>query len=114
MKWLRDRFKYAFAGLKACMQDKSIRMQIVLGVFVLLAGFFFRLSISEWMWILLCICLVITSEVFNSCIEKTVDYISLDIDPRAKQIKDMAASAVLFICIFSILIGLIIFIPKIL
>lgn len=70
------------------------------------------LSLQEWFWIGLCIVLVITAEILNSCIEHLVDYISLERTPQAKQIKDMAAGAVFLLSLFSAVIGLLIFIPK--
>ena len=52
------------------------------------------------------------SEIINSCIERCVDYISLEHTDQAKHIKDMAAGAVFIISIFAAIIGLYVFIPK--
>lgn len=113
MKWLKDRFVYAFSGLKYCLQDKSIFLQFLLGLCAIVAGILFHCSSNEWLWILLCICLVISFEIINSCIEHLVDYISLDRNPKAKQIKDMAASAVFLVSLFALVVACIIFIPKV-
>ncbi|WP_438600180.1 diacylglycerol kinase [Faecalibaculum rodentium] len=61
------------------------------------------LLLAEWLWILLSIALVVSGEIFNSCIEKTIDYISLKRDPRAALIKDLAAAGVSVLCLFAAL-----------
>ncbi|MCI9040643.1 diacylglycerol kinase family protein [Dubosiella newyorkensis] len=114
MKWFRDRFRYAFAGIRyGVLKDRSIVLQIVFGWIAIVVAFVLRCTFYEWLWILLCITLVVVGEIFNSCIEQCVDYISLEIDPRAKKIKDMAAAAVFLICVFAGIVGCLIFIPKI-
>lgn len=84
MKWLVGRFKYAFEGLRYAFKDRSIAFQCFLGVLAFLAGIIFQCSMTEWLWILLSIVLVVSFEIINSCIEGLVDYISLKRDPRAK------------------------------
>lgn len=113
MNWLVGRFKYAFEGIRdGICHDKSILFQCFLGLVALIFAAVLHCSIQEWLWILLCITLVIVGEIFNSCIEKCVDYISLERNPQAKLIKDMAAAAVLFNALFSLVVACIIFIPK--
>ena len=113
MKWFIGRFKYAFQGLKdGVFHDKSVFLQMVFGLLTLGVASLFHCTKIEWMWILLCIMLVIVGEIFNSCIEKIVDYISLERNPQAKLIKDMAAAAVFLIAIFAFIIACMIFIPK--
>ena len=58
------------------------------------------------------ISLVWFSEIINSCIERCVDYISLEHTDQAKHIKDMAAGAVFIISVFAACIGLYVFLPK--
>lgn len=113
MNWLKGRFFYAFQGLYyGVAKDRSIRLQAFLGLAALGAGMLLQIDKYDWLWILLAITLVFTAEVINSCIEKTVDYISMKRDPRAKMIKDMAAAAVLIVSMFALITGCIIFIPK--
>lgn len=111
MEWLKNRFRYAFAGVKLCLQDASIRFQMLLGLLAILAGLLLRISIQGWLWILLSITLVVTTEILNSCLEKTVDYISTDIHPLAKKIKDMAAATVLCASGFALAAALLVYIP---
>lgn len=113
MNWLIDRFRYAFAGLRyGVFKDKSVRFQCILACMAILAGFILRISPAEWLWVLLCITLVIMAEIFNSCLEKTVDYISLEHTEQAKIIKDMAAAAVLLVSVFALITACMIYIPR--
>ena len=64
------------------------------------------------MMLLSAICLVWFSEIINSCIERCVDYISLEHNEQAKHIKDMAAGAVFIVSFLAACIGLYVFIPK--
>lgn len=113
MDWLVGRFKYAFQGIRdGILHDKSIVFQIFLGCIALIVAGVLGCSWQEWLWILLCITIVVVGEIFNSCIEKCVDYISLERNPQAKLIKDMAAAAVLFNALFALVVACIIFIPK--
>lgn len=112
MAWLKNRFRYAWAGIRyGLVEDKSIRLQCILGCLAILASAFFHISFENWLWIGLAITLVIMAEIFNSCIEKTVDYISLERNPKAKVIKDMAAGAVLMASLFALVVALIILFP---
>ena len=64
------------------------------------------------MMLLSAICFVWFSEIINSCIERCVDYISLEHTEQAKHIKDMAAGAVFIVSFLAACIGLYVFIPK--
>lgn len=113
MKWFLDRFRYAFAGVAdGIIKDKSVRFQFILAAMAIAAGIVLKLPVSEWLWILLSITMVIVSEIFNSCIEKLVDYISLERNEQAKLIKDMAAGAVLLTSCFALITGCLIYIPR--
>lgn len=115
MKWLKGRFKYAFEGLYyAFTKDASIRLQGIFGLIVLVLAILFHCTLQEWLLIILAIGLVWFAEIMNSCIERCVDYISMDRTIQAKHIKDMAAGAVFIISIVAFAIGLYIFLPKIL
>ncbi len=113
MKWLVDRFRYAFAGVRyGIARDRSIRFQFILALLAVLAGLVLQITLAEWLWVFLAITLVLSAEIFNSCLEKTVDYISKDINPQAKMIKDMAAGAVFLMSCFAFLVACLIYIPR--
>lgn len=83
------------------------------GLIILLSYFFFELTPTEGCITFICIGLVISAEMINSAIEEMVDMISLEKRRSSRRIKDMAAGSVLVIAFTSAIIGLIIFVPKI-
>lgn len=114
MKWLKGRFLYAFEGLAyAIRTDKSIQFQMFLACLAIIAALVLKCDRYEWLWILLAITLVISNEIFNSCIEKTIDYISLERNEQAKRIKDLAAAAVFFTSLFALAVAIFILLPKV-
>ena len=84
-------------------------MQLLIAVVVIYSGFYFKLSDMEWVIILLCMALVIGLELINSAIESLVDLISPERNPLAGKAKDIAAGAVLFVSIISLVVGILIF-----
>lgn len=107
-------FKVAFDGLKdALLHERNFRIQVVVFGFVIIAGFLFHISSIEWLIILLCASIVLSAEIFNSAIEKLCNHVTPDIHPLIKKIKDFSAASVLLAAIISVIIGAIIFLPKI-
>ncbi|GED20300.1 hypothetical protein KGI01_20410 [Kurthia gibsonii] len=81
-------------------------------VVVIVAGFLTGISANEWTILLFVIAAVLSLEMTNSAIERVVDLVTDEFHPLAKRAKDLAAGAVLIAAIFSVIIGLIIFLPK--
>ncbi len=107
-------FRYAWAGLKTVVKKESnFQLHLVATMIVVAAGFFFRLSLIEWAVILLTIGLVLITEMINSVIERVMDFIQPGYDERIKEIKDIAAGVVLVTALISIVVGILIFAPKI-
>jgi len=108
-------FGFAIKGIVAMLRDQhNFWVQCVVAITVIIFGLLLKISTAEWLFISLSIGFVLAAEVFNSAIEKLVDLVSPDFNERAGLIKDMAAGAVLIAAITSAIIGLIIFIPRIL
>ena len=108
-------FKDAFRGLKILIKEEhNSRIHLFAAVGVLIAGFLFRVSAYEWIAIVFAIGLVITVEIINSCVENIADFVSPGRHDKIKKIKDLSAAGVLVSAITALIIGLIIFIPKIL
>ncbi len=106
-------FKHALNGLKILiLEEHNSRIHVFATGIVIALGFILNVSSFEWMILVLCFCLVIALEIINSAIENLCDIVSDDFHPRIKKIKDLSASAVLISAISSIIVGLIIFIPK--
>ena len=107
-------FKYAFQGVfSAIKTERNLKIHISIMILVIIAGIFLKISKMEWiLWIIL-FGLEIGGEMLNSAIETVGDIAMPEINPKAKFAKDVAAGAVLIFAISSAIIGLIIFIPKI-
>lgn len=112
---LMSSLDFAVSGLKtAFKEERNMRKHAVSAILVILAGLVFQVSVTEWLFLLLSISLVIAFEIVNSAIENVVDLASdYHFSMLAKNAKDMAAGAVLFVSGFALLTGLIIFVPKI-
>ncbi len=113
-KNLFESFKYASIGIiTGFKRTRNLWVDSLFFVAVIIFGFIFKVSALEWIVLLLCCTLVISLELVNTAIEEVVNLASPEIHPIAKISKDVAAGAVLVAALFSIVIGLIIFIPKI-
>ena len=113
LRFLRS-FGYAFRGIRSAFSNESnCRIQLVVGILVLLVSWKLGLSPVEWCIILLCIGLVTGLEMVNSAIEKACDRITREQDDYIRYVKDIAAGAVLWVSIASAAIGGVIFLPKI-
>ncbi len=83
-------------------------------ILVIIFGIVFKINITEWIICITLFGLVISLELINTAIEIVVDMITLEKNEKAKKAKDISASAVLISALSSAIIGLIIFIPKLL
>ena len=107
-------FKHACDGIiYACKYEHNIIIMICATILVTILGLCYNINSYEWLFVLLCIGCIISTELINSSIEATIDLVTKDIHPLAKIAKDTAAAASLILCIISLIGGLIIFIPKI-
>ena len=107
-------FRYAWQGCVYLFRyEHNAWIHLVAMVGVIVAGILFKISLIEWCLVLLCIGSVISSEAVNSSIEALADRITEEKDPLIGRAKDLSAFAVLFFAIISIIIGLIIFVPKV-
>ena len=102
-----------FQELYIVFKKKEIsRFIFSLCCLVVICGFIFHLSVMEWFICILLFALVISLELVNTAIEAVVDLCTHEIHPLAKTAKDTAAGAVLVSAMASVIIGLMIFIPK--
>ena len=106
--------EFALTGIfTAFKEEKNMRSHILSALAAIIAGLIFRISATEWLFLLLSIFLVIAFEIMNSAVENVVDLASdYHFSMRAKNAKDMAAGAVLVVSGFAVITGLIIFLPK--
>jgi len=108
-------FTYAFNGLKILIvEEHNARIHLFAAICVVIAGFVLKISSAEWIAITLAIGFVIALESINSAIENMADFISPEKNEQIKKIKDLSAGAVLVGAMTAFVIGLIVFVPKVL
>ena len=108
-------FTYPIKGLKyAYRNEQNLAVDVGIAILVVIAGFIFKVSITEWALLALTIGLVISCELINTAIEATVDLVTEEYHPLAKVAKDTSAAAVFIFAIVAIIVGLVIFLPKLL
>ena len=114
-KYFSQSIEFALTGIRTVFQDeRNMRSHLILGIITILFGFIFQLNKWEWLWILLCVFLVIIMEIVNTAFENVVDMVTdFHFHSIGKKIKDMAAGAVLITALFAVIVGCIIFLPKI-
>ena len=109
------RFRYAINGCSSAFRSEvNMRIHIIAAALACVAGFYFELSPVEWTLIIFCIVLVISFELINTAIEELCDLVHPEQHPVIKKIKDVAAAAVLLAAVGSVVVALIIFLPKLL
>lgn len=108
-------FKYALQGiLYFFTRDKNGKIELCFAVLAIALGFVCNISQLEWCAIIFCIGIVLAFEMLNAAIEKIADFIEPLYNEKIKIIKDVAAGAVLIPAVASLVIGIIIFLPKLL
>lgn len=108
-------YKHAKEGFLELLtvENHNFIMELVFTGLVLIAGYVLNISKMEWLFIIFCCGLVLTTEIINTAIEAACDAIDLKENPQIKLAKDIAASAVVMTGITSFIIGLAIFLPRV-
>jgi diacylglycerol kinase (ATP) len=114
LKYQLKTFRWAFNGLSVFFrQEIKATLHTLAAILVILLGFILKLELIGWIGVILSICLVFITELFNTIIERLADTLPDKHDSTRGTIKDIAAGAVLFASIAAFTIGLLVFIPKI-
>ncbi|HMI07881.1 MAG TPA: diacylglycerol kinase family protein [Flavobacterium sp.] len=104
---------FAFKGaVKLITTEHSVMVQFSIAILMVVAGFYFHISATEWMLQTLAIGLVLAIEGLNTAVEKIADFIHPNYHERIGFIKDIAAGSVFFAALTAIAIGLLIYVPK--
>lgn len=104
--------KSAVEGIvKAVRSERNLRVQIVMAVLVLVSGWVFGISRTEWLIIVLHIGLVLSFECLNTFVEYLCDLVHPDFSHRVKYVKYVAAGAVLIVAVSAFVSGILIFYP---
>lgn len=111
----REKFSNALRGMYVCFKStRHAFIHILAALFVIFFGFYFQVSGLEWIALVFAIGFVLVTETINTAIEIDIDLTSPDYHPYAKDTKDVAAAAVLLSVFVAAIVGLIVFLPKIL
>lgn len=102
--------KGAFLLLKT---ESSIKIQFVIAILITIAGFYFNISLTEWALQILAIGLVMSIEGLNTAIEAIADFMHPDRHEKIGFLKDVAAGAVFIASLAALIVGCIIYLPKI-
>lgn len=110
-----DSMNHAIDGINYTIDhERNFKIEMIIAMLVIVAGFFFKVSKIEWLILLITTSSVLVLELVNTSIERCVDLVTKDYQELAKHAKDVSAGAVLLASLFSVCIGIIIFLPKIL
>jgi diacylglycerol kinase len=103
-------FFLAFRGiLIAFKKERNVKIHFAAVLIVSIAGTYFKITMYEWISVILCFALVISLEMINTAIEILADKISSEPDELIGKAKDVAAGAVFIAAIFSVIVAAIIF-----
>lgn len=114
-KFITGRFRgggYAAKGAWLLIKNEpSVQVQLCIAILVTIAGFYFDITATEWMFQILSIGLVMSAEGLNTAAEKIADFVHPDLHSKIGYIKDVAAGAVFFAAIAAVIVGIIIYAP---
>lgn len=103
-------FVYAFRGvISAIKTQRNFRFHIIAMIYVIAFSLFYDLTKFEYMILVLIIALVISLELVNTALEKTIDICSPNYCKLAEISKDCAAGAVLVSAIAAVVIAMFVF-----
>ncbi|MBM7569630.1 diacylglycerol kinase family protein [Aquibacillus albus] len=106
-------FEHAINGVKeAIKSERNLKIQMVISVIVTIMGIILHITPVEWAIIIITIGLVLSFEIMNTAIEKVMDYLAPEFNSSVGLIKDISAGAVFIAACTSVIVGSIIFLPK--
>lgn len=106
-------FRYAFNGIRLLItKEHNAWIHCFAAVCVVTAGILLEISKMEWIAVVIVIGAVLSAEAVNSAMEALADFVSPEYSEAVKRTKDLAAGAVLLMAIAAAIVGIIIFLPK--
>lgn len=104
--------QYALRGIWLAFRHEGyMSFHLIAAVVVLIVNYLLKITQTEWLVTIILIGLVWMAEIFNTAIEKLADRVNHDYDPMIGLAKDLAAGAVLIICLVAMICALIIYWP---
>ena len=106
-------FGFAFNGLfKFFREEPNAWIHLIATVAVITGAAYFKISAGELIALIIVMGFVWVAEIFNTVVERIMDFITTQRNPKVEFIKDLAAGAVLVSSIIAAITGAIVFIPK--
>jgi diacylglycerol kinase len=116
--WIKGRAQsFAHAGrgfYLLCLTQWNFRIHLITGLGAICLACYFRLSAVEWLVLIAAIALVLTAEALNTALERMVDLLEPERHPVARDAKDLAAAGVLMASLLALIVGVILFGPRVL
>lgn len=110
---MRRVFADAMRGIRvATRSERNLRIHFCIVIVVVVLGFFLNVSGWEWVALVFCIGIVLVAEMINSAVESLADTTHPEKHPGIRDTKDIAAGAVLIAVLAAVVVGVIIFLPK--
>lgn len=114
IKKLIKSFVYAFEGFKFCLRsERNLRIHVSMIYYVLFFSAILKITALEVVLLVLCFGLVVSCELLNTAIELICDKEKAGFNYFIKRAKDIAAAAVFSTAVTAIIVGLIVFVPKV-
>jgi diacylglycerol kinase len=104
----------ASQGIEYAFSQQNFFLMLLIAIGTLILAFWLRISYFEWLIIIFLIGSILSLEMLNTVLERTLDFLEPYISDKIKMIKDLIAGAVLLACLTATILGFIIFFPKIL
>ncbi len=106
-------FGYAWAGMRtAFLKEPNFRVHVFATILAVALGLFVGLNNQEWAILVITITMVVVLELLNTAIEAVVNLVSPQMQEAARIAKDTAAAAVLLSAVGAVIVGLMLFVPK--
>lgn len=111
---IKNKVFNAFRGIYYLLKEEnSFLFYIFWLIAVLILGFVFKVTMLDWIILIIVYAFVIALEIVNTAIENLADHISLQYSVKLKKIKDISAAATLIMLFFAFVVNLLVFIPNI-
>lgn len=110
---VRGGFIAMIGAYKFVTTEHSGMVQIILALLLIFAGFYYKISATEWMLNIIVLAMVLAVEAANTAIEKLSDFVHEEHHDKIGFVKDIAAGAVWFAAMAALSVEIIIFGPKI-
>jgi undecaprenol kinase/diacylglycerol kinase (ATP) len=109
-----DSIYYSLEGIIYSFSQQSFFLMFLIAIGTLIFSFWLQISYFEWLIVIFLIGFILSLEMLNTVFERTLDFLEPYISDKIKMIKDLIAGTVFIACLTTIILGIIIFLPKIL